>query len=123
MTGPVRGLSFGFTVLESQTESLETTSDLSAQDIDKSKFKIAPNLVGITQYINTTPEELKKEIEGKVVLYDIWTYSCINCIRTIPYITAWDEKYSDDGLLVVGIQPEGSKNRAHISTAKIALHK
>ena len=69
--------------------------------IDKSRFKMAPDLVGIAHYLNTTPEELEKEIEGKVVLYDIWTYSCINCIRTLPYITAWDDKYSDQGLLIV----------------------
>ena len=37
----------------------------------------------------------------KVVLYDIWTYSCINCIRTLPHITAWDDKYADDGLLIL----------------------
>ena len=67
--------------------------------IDKSKFKIAPDLVGIAHYINTTPEQLAKEIEGKVVLYDIWTYSCINCIRTLPYITAWNEKYADEGII------------------------
>ena len=73
------------------------------RNIDKSQFKMAPDLVGIAHYINTTPEQLAKEIEGKVVLYDIWTYSCINCIRTLPYITAWNEKYSDDGLLIIGI--------------------
>ena len=57
--------------------------------IDKSDFKPAPDLVGIVHYLNTTPEELKKQIKDKVVLYDIWTYSCINCVRTLPYITAW----------------------------------
>ena len=71
--------------------------------IDKSEFKKAPDLVGIAHYLNTTPEELAQVIEGKVVLYDIWTYSCINCIRTLPYITAWDDKYADQGLLIIGI--------------------
>ena len=65
--------------------------------IDKSGFKIAPELVGIADYINTSPEELQDAMEDKVVLYDIWTYSCVNCIRTLPYITAWDAKYSDRG--------------------------
>ena len=37
------------------------------------------------------------------MLYDFWTYSCINCIRTLPYLTAWDEKYSDEGLVILGI--------------------
>jgi len=71
--------------------------------IDKSGFKKAPELVGIDYYLNTTPEELTKQIKDKVVLYDIWTYSCINCVRTLPYITAWNEKYSDQGLLIIGI--------------------
>lgn len=71
--------------------------------IDKSGFKKAPELIGISGYINTTPEKLEKEMEDKVILYDIWTYSCINCKRTLPYVTSWNEKYSDQGLLIIGI--------------------
>jgi len=70
---------------------------------DKSKLQKAPNILGATEYINTSQNELAKILEEKVVLYDIWTYSCINCIRTLPYITTWDEKYRDDGLVIVGI--------------------
>lgn len=73
------------------------------QTIDKSKLKMAPDLTGIAHHINTTPEELNARINNSVVLYDIWTYSCINCIRTLPHITAWDEKYADHGLLIVGV--------------------
>ena len=72
--------------------------------IDKSRFRQAPALAGIAAYINTAgAEELAAEIDGKVVLYDIWTYSCINCLRTLPHLTAWAEKYADDGLVIVGI--------------------
>ena len=70
---------------------------------DKSKLQKIPNILNATGYINTSPSNLADVLEGKVVLYDIWTYSCINCIRTLPYITAWDEKYRDDGLMIVGI--------------------
>ena len=87
---------------ESESVSLSDEDNI-LKKIDKSRFKTAPDIVGIAHYLNTTPEELTKEIEGKVVLYDIWTYSCINCIRTLPYITAWDDKYSDQGLLIIGI--------------------
>jgi cytochrome c biogenesis protein CcdA/thiol-disulfide isomerase/thioredoxin len=55
-----------------------------------------------TEWLNSpqlTPEELK----GKVVLIDFWTYSCINCLRAIPYVRAWAEKYRDQGLLVIGV--------------------
>ena len=72
-------------------------------NINDSGVKKAPELVGIEHYLNTTPEKLEQEMDNKVVLYDIWTYSCINCIRTLPFITSWDEKYSDEGLLIIGI--------------------
>ncbi|EGP93661.1 redoxin family protein [Nitrosarchaeum koreense] len=86
--------------IQTSDSSLETNA---VNSIDKSKFKKAPQIVGIANYFNTTPEELAKEMKGKVVLYDIWTYSCINCVRTLPYIVAWNEKYSDEGLLIIGI--------------------
>ena len=87
-----------------ETKSTSTLTEIDALlKIDKSGFKIAPDLVGIAHYLNTTPEELTEEIKDKVVLYDIWTYSCINCVRTLPYITAWNDKYADKGLLIVGI--------------------
>ena len=70
---------------------------------DESNYPQAPDLVGIADYINTTPEELKSKIKDKVVLYDFWTYSCINCIRTFPILKSWNEKYADKGLLIIGI--------------------
>ena len=96
------------------------TDEISLAKIDKSSFKMAPDLVGIAHHLNTTPEELREEIKGKVVLYDIWTYSCINCVRTLPYITAWDDKYSDQGLLVIGIHSpefEFEKNPENVQMA------
>lgn len=87
-----------------ETKSTSTLTEIdSLLKIDKSGFKVAPDLVGIAHYLNTTPEELTEEINDKVVLYDIWTYSCINCVRTLPYITAWNDKYADQGLLIIGI--------------------
>ncbi|MDH3277421.1 MAG: redoxin domain-containing protein [Nitrosopumilus sp.] len=88
---------------EFESKSIDENNIEPTIEIDKSKFKRAPDLVGIAYYLNTTPETLAEEIKGKVVLYDIWTYSCINCIRTLPYITAWNDKYSDEGLLIIGI--------------------
>ncbi len=61
-----------------------------------------PPLSGATAWINSpplTPESLR----GKVVLIDFWTYSCINCLRTLPYIKAWNEKYKDSGLVIIGV--------------------
>ncbi|MDM0033633.1 cytochrome c biogenesis protein CcdA [Variovorax sp. J22P271] len=61
-----------------------------------------PSLAGATEWINSpplTPEALR----GKVVLVDFWTYSCINCLRTLPYLRAWAQKYKDAGLVVIGV--------------------
>ncbi len=80
----------------------------------------APDLVGIAHYLNTTPEALAAQIDDSVVLYDIWTYSCINCIRTLPYITSWNEKYADEGLLIIGVHSpefEFEKDRTNVETA------
>ena len=87
---------------------------------DKSKLQKVPSILDATEYINISPNELAKTLEGKIVLYDIWTYSCINCIRTIPYITAWDEKYGSDGLMIVGIHTpefEFEKNKDNVLAA------
>lgn len=89
--------------------------------IDKSRFKKAPELVGITGYINTSPDELKAAMKDKVVLYDIWTYSCINCIRTLPYINAWNEKYADKGLLIVGVHSPEFEFEKDINNVKTAV--
>lgn len=68
----------------------------------------APELVGIAEWINSNPLTMES-LRGKVVLVDFWTYSCINCIRTQPYLNAWHEKYENDWLVVLGIHaPEFS---------------
>jgi cytochrome c biogenesis protein CcdA/thiol-disulfide isomerase/thioredoxin len=60
-------------------------------------------LAGATAWINSQPLTLAS-LDGKVVLIDFWTYSsCINCLRTLPYIKAWNEKYKDSGLVVIGV--------------------
>jgi thiol-disulfide isomerase/thioredoxin len=87
--------------------------------IDKSQFHAASELRGISNYINTEHVALA-DLKGKVVLVDFWTYSCINCIRTIPYLNAWHEKYADDGLVIVGVHtPEFDfeKNPANVQAA------
>ena len=61
-----------------------------------------PSLDGAVQWLNSEPLTAE-QLRGKVVLIDFWTYSCINCIRTIPYVRAWAEKYKDQGLVVIGV--------------------
>ena len=63
----------------------------------------APELTGIAGYINTDSIKISDFVGKKVVLVDFWTYSCINCQRTLPYLTMWDEKYHDKGLQIIGV--------------------
>jgi cytochrome c biogenesis protein CcdA/thiol-disulfide isomerase/thioredoxin len=63
---------------------------------------LAPSLDGAVQWLNSPPLKAS-DLRGKVVLVDFWTYSCINCLRTLPYVKAWAEKYRDQGLVVIGV--------------------
>jgi len=68
------------------------------------EFPEAPELEGISAYLNTEGKEIKiSDYRGQVVLIDFWTYTCINCIRTLPFLTTWDEKYKDKGLVIIGV--------------------
>ncbi len=63
----------------------------------------APEFIGITKWLNTDQPLTIKALKGKVVLVDFWTYTCINCIRTLPHVTAWYDKYKDQGFVVIGV--------------------
>jgi thiol-disulfide isomerase/thioredoxin len=92
------------------------------QHIDKSQFIKAPEFAQIGGYINTpnnSPLTLSS-LRGKVVLVDFWTYSCINCIRTLPHINDWYQKYADKGLVIVGVHSpefEFEKNYDNVKAA------
>ena len=62
----------------------------------------APEFAGTQKWINSQPL-LMQELRGKVVLIDFWAYSCINCIRTLPFLQTWHERYADEGLVIVGV--------------------
>jgi len=122
----VAGMSIVFSSLDVPSESnlvQDELKKLQTQSTVKSSFKKSPGLVGIEEYINTTPEELKQQMEGKVILYDIWTYSCINCVRTLPYITTWNEKYEDDGLLIIGVHSPEFEFEKNIDNVRMAVKK
>jgi cytochrome c biogenesis protein CcdA/thiol-disulfide isomerase/thioredoxin len=65
----------------------------------------APEFVDTQRWFNTPGDKplTLRSLRGRVVLVDFWTYSCINCIRTLPYLTAWDRRYRRDGLTIVGV--------------------
>ena len=62
----------------------------------------APEFAGTQEWINGGPLAMESLL-GKVVLIDFWTYSCINCIRTLPFLQTWNERYTDEGLVIIGV--------------------
>jgi thiol-disulfide isomerase/thioredoxin len=105
--------------------SIDSKNGTTISQIDKSQFKKAPDFAKITGYINT--EEGRsinlKDLKGKVVLVDFWTYSCINCIRTLPYLVDWNEKYADKGLVIVGVHSPEFDFEKNIDNVKAAVQK
>jgi len=77
-----------------------------------------PALDGLGPWFNSPPLT-NTQLKGKVVLIDFWTYSCINCLRALPYVKAWDAKYRKDGLVVIGVHaPEFAFERNPANVAK-----
>lgn len=79
----------------------------------------APEFAGVEAWLNSPPLTMQS-LKGKVVLVDIWTYSCINCVRTLPHITQWNTDYRDKGLVIVGVHsPEFAfeKSQANVAAA------
>ena len=89
--------------IESQKPDLSKAKVTNPTNLEKSsKYTKAPDFVGIDKWINSEPLKIE-QLRGKVVLVDFWTYTCINCIRTLPYLKEWDKKYRDQGLVIVGV--------------------
>ena len=93
--------------------------------IDKSQMQKAPEFTQIAGYINTagnTPITLAS-LKGKVVLVDFWTYSCINCIRTIPHLNDWYQRYADKGFVIVGVHSPEFEFEKNYDNVKAAVQK
>ena len=69
-----------------------------------------PSLGGATEWLNSPPLT-PSGLRGKVVLIDVWTYTCINWLRMLPYVRAWAEKYKDQGLVVIGVHSPNLHSR------------
>lgn len=80
----------------------------------------APEFTGIQEWMNSPPLTMQG-LHGKVVLIDFWTYSCINCVRTLPYVTSWDKKYRDKGLVIVGVHAPEFEFEKKVDNIKAAI--
>jgi thiol-disulfide isomerase/thioredoxin len=91
------------TVTNGISNAIGATSNQSAVG-EGALFEKAPELRDIAGYINAPDNLTIASLKGDVVLVDFWTYSCINCIRTLPYLEAWEQKYGPMGFVIIGVQ-------------------
>lgn len=101
------------------TQTQQTSGKKGGDESNLPYIAPAPPLKGITAWINSPPLTLD-QLKGKVVLIDFWTYSCINCIRTFPYLRRWYETYKDKNFLIIGVHTpefEFEKNEKNVKDA------
>jgi cytochrome c biogenesis protein CcdA/thiol-disulfide isomerase/thioredoxin len=105
------------------TEFTGSTIDKEPHDGVLGSFGTAPRIVARGQWFNTEGGSLPLTMDGlrgKVVVVDFWTYSCVNCVRTLPYLKAWFDTYKDRGLVIIGVHTpefEFEKNSSNVSRA------
>ena len=105
-------------LVQNQLKSLKT-HDTPLDTLLESNYLTAPEFISGGAWINSDPLTLQS-LRGKVVLIDFWTYTCINCIRTLPYTKAWWEKYKDKGFVLIGVHTpefEFEKNTDNVRNA------
>ena len=114
------GVSIGAIWIASQADPSETISA-----VDVNRLPVGPPAPELHAKGWLNSQALSgRELAGKVVVYDFWTYSCVNCVRTLPYLRAWHERYRDDGLVIVGVHsPEFDfeKNHGNVERAVARL--
>lgn len=97
----------------------ENATNMEESILKNSQKIIAPELIPGGEWFNSSPVTLE-QLKGKVVIVDFWTYSCINCQRTLPYLKNWYEKYKDKGLVIIGVHSpefEFEKNKNNVGRA------
>jgi cytochrome c biogenesis protein CcdA/thiol-disulfide isomerase/thioredoxin len=107
----------GLTAIENQ-KAVQAELAKRAKPLSASASAADPLTLGQGAWINSPPLTLAG-LKGKVVLVDFWTYSCVNCVRTLPYLRAWDQRYRDQGLVIVGVHsPEFAFERSEANVRR-----
>ncbi len=104
---------------ENQIVSTSSAPATSLENALKNPYP-APQITGVAHWLNSAPLTTES-LKGKVVLVDFWTYSCINCIRTFPYLKAWYEKYKEDGFVIIGVHAPEFPFEKDVANVKAAL--
>ena len=98
-------VTIGYMMIYANNPFIELANLVQAPMMGSLLNQTAPAIVGTSDWLNVdNPNGLTlADLKGKVVLLDFWTYSCINCIRTLPYLTGWDKTYRNKGLVIIGV--------------------
>jgi cytochrome c biogenesis protein CcdA/thiol-disulfide isomerase/thioredoxin len=112
--------------VEGNGTAKDQLSSLNGTKTPASKYQEAPDIQGISAWINTPPLTMQ-ELRGKVVLVDFWTYSCINCLRTLPYLKSWYARYRSQGLVILGVHSpefafEHSLGNVRAAVKRLGIH-
>lgn len=95
-------------------------SDLPDVSVAAATAPSLPEFQGISQWLNSPPLSVA-QLKGKVVLVQFWTFACINCQRTLPYVVRWHRQYADQGLMVIGVHTPELPFERDVSNVKKAL--
>jgi cytochrome c biogenesis protein CcdA/thiol-disulfide isomerase/thioredoxin len=101
-TRALQGLEESATAATRLDELVGSEAPKARETSDLEDFGRAPDFAGIGLWLNSEPLTLE-QLRGKVLLLDFWTYSCVNCLRTLPYLTRWYETYRDSGFTIIGV--------------------
>jgi cytochrome c biogenesis protein CcdA/thiol-disulfide isomerase/thioredoxin len=105
---------------QSLVDWLKPTLTAASGGLAKEKPGTSDALSGAVDWLNSPPLTLQG-LKGKVVVIDFWTYSCINCLRSIPYVEAWAKKYKDHGLVVIGVHTPEFAFERNINNVRAAV--
>jgi len=108
--------------IEGNGQAEDQLAHLSGARQSTQKYPQAPDIQGITAWINSAPLTMER-LRGKVVLVDFWTYSCINCLRTLPYLKSWDERYRSKGLVILGLHSPEFSFEHSLGNVRQAVHR
>ncbi|MDR3550848.1 MAG: cytochrome c biogenesis protein DipZ [Candidatus Babeliales bacterium] len=107
-------------IVKKELEKLNSKKNINFAD--NAHNQKAPNFIGIEQWINSNPLTIE-QLKGHVVLVDFWTYSCINCVRTLPYIKKWYDFYKDKGLIIVGVHTPEFAFEKNVTNVQAAINR
>ncbi len=123
-TAPLQSVRTGDGAAAQAQEAVRSPAELARVAAKAARYPRAPEIAAPAGFVNTPAGfNLSDHIGKEVIIVDFWTYSCINCQRTLPYLIAWDEKYRDDGLLIVGIHTPEFAFEKDIGNVRRAVEK